>query len=89
MTNEEEIVIRAKDFEMGPDVELYIRKMKTDGTLEKLSQERNLNTNTLKNTSLGKMCDIFPETVGRRLESGDVIIFGNFGTFEMFTGGVG
>ena len=38
---------------------------------------------------LGRMCDIFVEKVGKSLESGDVIIFGETGTFEIFVGGTG
>ncbi|MCE2507135.1 MAG: hypothetical protein J4F36_11870 [Nitrosopumilaceae archaeon] len=60
--------------------------MKNNGTLEKLSGEGNLNAETLKNTSLGKMCDIFVEEVGKSLKSGDVLIFGDEATFEIFAG---
>jgi len=63
MTNDSEIVVSVRDFEVGPDVEHYIQTMKNNGTLEKLSGEGNLNAEALKDTSLGKMCDIFVENV--------------------------
>ena len=60
--------------------------MQSNGTLEKLSSEGNLNTETIKNTSLGKMCDIFSEDVGKSLKSGDILIFGDEVTFDVFGG---
>ena len=87
MVNDVEIVVRARDFEMGPDIELYIQTMKNDGTLERLSGEGNLNAETLRKSSLGRSCDIMVEETGKQLEVSDVIIFGNTGTFEIFTGG--
>jgi len=89
MANDNEIIVRAKDFEIAPDVEMYVDKLRKNGTLEKLSQEGNLNAETIKNTSLGKMCDIFVEETGNKMEIGDIIIFGNEGTFEFNTGGAG
>ena len=89
MTNDVEIVVRARDFEIAPDVEHYVETLKKKGILEKLSQEGHLNVESIKNTSLGKMCDIFTEDVGRKLEVSDMIIFGETGTFEIYTGGGG
>lgn len=89
MTNDGEIIIRVKDFEMSPDIELYIQSMKNKGTLEKLSNEGNLNVETIQKSLLGKSCDIMVEKIGRRLESGDIIIFGDTGTFEIYAGGGG
>lgn len=88
MANDTEIIVRARDFEIAPDVELYVEKLRKNGTLEKLSHEGNLNAETITNTALGKMCDIFAEEVGKKLEISDIIIFGNEGTFEINTGGV-
>ena len=87
MANKVEFVIRARDFEIAPDVELYVEKMSKNGTFEKLSQENNLNAETIRNTSLGKMCNIFVEESGKLLEAGDIIIFGDTATFEIFTDG--
>ncbi|MBC8251595.1 MAG: hypothetical protein H8E89_08420 [Candidatus Nitrosopelagicus sp.] len=89
MTNDNEIIVRARDFKMGPDVEHYVETLKKNGTLEKLSQENNLNVESIKNTSLGKMCDIFAEETGHKLEVSDIIIFGETGTFEIYVGGGG
>ena len=87
MTNDSEIVIRTRDFELGPDVELYVQRLSKDGTLERLSKENNLNAETIKNSPLSKMCDIFVEDGTKLLQAGDVIIFGHYGTFEVNTGG--
>lgn len=89
MVNDDEIIVRARDFELAPDVEMYVDKLRKDGTLEKLSQEGNLNVETIKNTPLGKMCNIYAEETGKKMEIGDIIIFGNEGTFEINTGGAG
>jgi len=37
--------------------------------------------------ALGRMCDVLIEEVGKHLEVGDIIIFGDSATFEIFTGG--
>ena len=89
MTNDEEIVIRSRDFKMSPDVEHYVEMLSKKGVLEKLSKEGNLNAETIRGLALGKMCDIFVEDVGRTLKPGDIIIFGETATFELFTGGGG
>lgn len=86
MVNDDQIVLRAKDFKMGPDVENYVQKLKKDGTLLKLSKEGNLTVDSLKKTSLGRTCDIFQESVGL-MDPGDVLIFGDSATFEVITGG--
>lgn len=86
MVNDEKIIIRTRDFKMGPDVELYVQSMKKNGILENLSKEKNLNAETLRNTPLEKMCDIFDEKVGKSLQSGDLIIFGETGNFEIYAG---
>lgn len=86
MTKDNQIVVRARDFELGPDVEMYIQNMKKNGILEKLSNEGNLNAETLKNTNLGKMCDVFVEEMGKTLKSGDILIFGDDATFDIFGG---
>lgn len=87
MTNDNQIVIRAREFKMGPDVEHYLQKLKKDGTLKKLSEEGNLTVDSIKNTSLGNMCDIFEESFGMKMEPGDILIFGDSANFELMTGG--
>lgn len=54
MANDTEIIVRTKDFELGPDVEIYVQKLQKDGTLDKLSEEGNLNAESLKKNSIGK-----------------------------------
>lgn len=80
-----EIVIRAREFELSPDVEHYVQHLKDNGTLEKLAKEDRLTVDELQKTSLGKMCDIFAENIDHDMESGDIVIFPN-GDFEIFTG---
>ncbi|WP_428325654.1 hypothetical protein [Nitrosopumilus sp.] len=89
MVNDSQIVVRARDFEIAPDVEHYVETLKKNGTLEKLSKEDNLNVKSIKNTSLSKMCDIFTEEIGCKLEVSDIVIFGETGTFEIYSGGGG
>lgn len=89
MVNDNEIVVRTRDFKLTPDVEHYVQSLLNKGTLEKLSKEGNLNADTIRNMPLGGMCDIFVENVGKSLEPGDVIIFRDTGTFEIFAGGAG
>lgn len=80
MINDNEIIDRARDFEMAPDVEIYVQRLQKDGILTKLSAEDNLNAETIQNTSLKKMCDIFVEETREKIESGEGIIFGNSAT---------
>ena len=87
MSNTYQIVIRSRDFKAIPDVEYYVQKLKNDGILDNLSKESNLTVEKLKNTHLGYMCDIFEETVGTKMEPGDILIFGDTATFEVITGG--
>ena len=35
------------------------------------------------------MCDIFTEEIGCKLEVSDIVIFGETGTFEIYSGGGG
>ena len=83
-----EIIVRARDFEILPDVEHYVQHLKDNGTLEKLTKENKLTATELKKLPLSRMCDIFEENVGGIIESGDIIIFSDTGDFEVNTGGV-
>jgi len=87
MTNDYVIVIRTRDFKMGPDVENYVQTLKNNGTLDRLSKEGNLNLKSIKNTSLGKMCDMFDGFPKDKMQSGDIIIFGDSTAFYVQTGG--
>ena len=87
MANDNELVIRTRDFKLAPDVESYVQNLSNDGTLERLSKEANLNADTIRNMPLGKICDIFVERASKGLLPGDVIVFGNYGTFEIYTDG--
>ena len=87
MVNDDQIVLRPKEFKMGPDVENYVQKLAKDGTLAELSKNGNLTVDSLKNTALGRLCNIFEETVGIKMEPGDILIFGDSASFEVITGG--
>ena len=89
MANDDEIIVRTLDFNMSPDVEHYIQTLSRKGILEKLSKEGNLNVSTIKSMPLGRICDIFVEDAAKKLSSGDIIIFGDTATFEVFAGGSG
>ena len=88
MANNDDIIVRAYDFKMLPDVELYVEMLSKKGTLEKLSKENDLNVEAIRDMPLGKMCDIFTGDAGKRLEPGDIIIFGKTATMEVYTGGI-
>ena len=66
-----------------------VQSLLKNGTLEKLSKEGNLKADTIRNMPLGRMRDIFVEEAGKLLVVGDIIIFGDTATFEIFTGGSG
>lgn len=88
MTNDDVIIIRARDFKMAPDVEIYIQKLFKDGVLSELSKQRDLNVGEIKKMPLGKVCDIFEQKPGMDFMASDILINGETGTFEIFTGGI-
>ena len=88
MTNDDVIVVRARDFKMAPDVENYVQKLFEDGIFSELSKQRDLNVDEIKKMPLGKVCDIFVQKPGIDFMASDILINGETGTFEIFTGGI-
>lgn len=84
LKDDSDIIIRAKNFEDMPDVEMYIQKLESNGMLKKLAEEKKLTVDELKTLPIDRLAEVFYQK-NQELESGDVIIFVNSGDFEVFT----